>query len=81
MNPAARGKSSNASTTQVSIAGLGQSGGQTILRQIRAQGTPPDMMKPVEDIVKTLEEGRRVESVPAGLASLFRPSIQPYLIS
>ena len=65
----------------VSIAGLGQPGGQTILRQIRAQGTPPDMMKPVEDIVKTLEEGGRVESVPAGLASLFRPSIQPYLIS
>ncbi|MBZ5617866.1 MAG: lysophospholipase [Acidobacteriia bacterium] len=65
----------------VSIAGAGQPGGQIILKQLRAQKIPADHMKQLEDIVKALEEGHTPESVPAGLEFLFRPSIQPYLIS
>ncbi len=65
----------------ISIAGAGLPGGQIILKQFRAQGIPPDQMKSLENIVKALEEGRKPESVPAGLFALFRPPVQPYLIS
>jgi alpha-beta hydrolase superfamily lysophospholipase len=65
----------------ISIAGAGLPGGQLILKQFRSPGIPPDQMKSVENIVKSLEEGRKPESVPAGLFALFHPSVQPYLIS
>lgn len=65
----------------ISIAGAGQPGGQIILKQLRAQPIPADMMKQIEAAVKALEEGRKAESVPPGLEALFRPSVQPYLIS
>ena len=65
----------------VSIAGAGQPAGQIILRQLRAKAIPADLMKQTEGIVKTLEEGHTAEAVPPALVALFRPSVQPYLIS
>ena len=65
----------------VSIAGSGRSAGQIILEQYRSQPLPDGLMKQVEDIVKELEAGRRVESVPPALAVVFRSSVQPYVIS
>jgi uncharacterized protein len=65
----------------ISIAGAGRPGGQIILLQLRSQSIPPDLMKQVEDIVSALEQGRTVDSIPQGLGALFRPSVQPYLIS
>jgi fermentation-respiration switch protein FrsA (DUF1100 family) len=38
-------------------------------------------MKQVEGIVSSLEQGRTVDSIPAGFGALFRESVQPYLIS
>jgi pimeloyl-ACP methyl ester carboxylesterase len=65
----------------ISIAGAGQPGGQIILTQLKSQPIPPDAMKQVEGIVSSLEQGRTVDSVPAGFGALFRESVQPYLIS
>jgi len=65
----------------ISIAGAGRPGGQIILAQLRTKPLPADLMKQVEDTVKALEEGRTVDSAPPALAALFRPSVQPYLIS
>jgi hypothetical protein len=61
--------------------GAGRPAGEVILEQVRSKPLPAGMMEQVEDIVKALEAGRRVESVPPALAALFRPSVQPYLIS
>ena len=55
--------------------------GQIILAQCRAKALPADLMKQLEDIVKALEDGRTAESVPPALAAMFRPSVQPYVIS
>lgn len=38
-------------------------------------------MKKSEEIVQTLNEGKTAEKVPEVLNVLFRPSVQPYLIS
>ena len=65
----------------VSIAGSGRPAGQIVLEQYRSQTLPAGLMNQVEDIVKALEAGRRVESVPPALAVVFRSSVQPYVIS
>lgn len=65
----------------ISIAGAGRPGGQIILAQLRTKPLPAELMKQVEDTVQALEEGHTSESAPPALAALFRPSVQPYLIS
>lgn len=65
----------------VSISGAGSPAGQLILDQVRAQKPPAELMKQIEDIIESLNEGHTVESVPDSLRALFRPSVQPYLIS
>lgn len=65
----------------VSIDGAGRPAGQIILQQSKATPIPAELMKQIEDIVKVLEEGRQVESVPSTLERLFRRSVQPYEIS
>ena len=64
----------------VSIAGPGRPAGQAILDQLKPQ-LPTDLMKNSEAIVETLNEGKTTETVPTELNALFRPSVQPYLIS
>jgi pimeloyl-ACP methyl ester carboxylesterase len=64
----------------ISIAGPGGIAGRTLIEQLRPQ-LPPDLMKQVEGIVDSLNRGERVENTPPQLAALFRPSVQPYLIS
>lgn len=65
----------------ISIAGAGRKAGQLILQQMKERAVPTELMQQVEDIVKALEAGHTVETVPPALAPLFRPSVQPYLIS
>jgi len=65
----------------ISIAGIGEPAGKTILRQLRGQPLPPEFVKQAETAVKSLEEGHIVDPVPAGLEGLIRASVQPYLIS
>jgi len=64
----------------VSIAGPGRPAGSLLLEQL--QGKVPDkLFQKAQDAVKTLESGKTVDPVPPALVSLFRPVVQPYLIS
>jgi len=63
----------------VSIAGVGYSAYETLERQLKAQSQQVfEICKPIMD---ELMKGNLVDDVPEGLYSLFRPSVQPYLIS
>ena len=64
----------------VSIAGAGRPTPQIILEQVKGQ-LSPDLLKATEEILEHLASGKRVESVPPKLDILFRPSVQPFLIS
>ena len=64
----------------VSIAGAAQ-GAASILRQQLASQLPADLAERNEAILSSLERGEAVGDVPAPLAALYRPSVQPYLIS
>ncbi len=63
----------------VSIAGTGQPIDQTIREQLKNQ--PPVVIEQSTPILDKLLEGKTVDNVPPFLNSLFRPSIQPYMIS
>ena len=63
----------------VSMAGPGRPAGQLIREQIDRQA--PLLAEPVGSIIDSLESGWLVKSVHPMLFSLFRPSVQPYLIS
>ncbi len=62
----------------VSISGAGHPADQVILEQIAAQATPA-MLEQVKNIMAELKAGHTVPNAP--IPALFRPSIQPYLIS
>lgn len=63
----------------ISIAGAGYSAYEVLERQLRAQSEEVyDICKPIMD---ELMKGNLVDNVPEGLYFLFRPSVQPYLIS
>jgi pimeloyl-ACP methyl ester carboxylesterase len=64
----------------VSIAGAGRPAGQIINEQLKGQ-LSPELLSKSEAIVKSLEEGKTVADVPNDLAALYRPSVQPYVIS
>jgi len=64
----------------VSIAGAGHPVQQIILEQVKSQLTP-ELLKTAEDIPNQLVAGNKVEPIPSELNVLFRPSVQPYLIS
>jgi alpha/beta superfamily hydrolase len=63
----------------VSIAGAGQSADKIILEQLKSQ--PTAVLELVTPILDQLVKGNTVENVPPMLNSLFRPSVQPYMIS
>ena len=63
----------------ISIAGAGQPIDQTIREQLKSQ--PPVVIEQSTPILDKLLQGETVENVPTFLNSLFRPSIQPYMIS
>ncbi|QUM80241.1 alpha/beta hydrolase [Moritella sp. 5] len=63
----------------ISIAGAGQPIDQTIREQLKSQ--PPIVIEQSTPILDKLLQGERVQNIPAFLNSLFRPSVQPYLIS
>jgi pimeloyl-ACP methyl ester carboxylesterase len=64
----------------VSIAGAGAPAGDVIIRQLSAQLQPPLLAQAAAAIDK-LERGELLDTVLPGLDALFRPSVQPYLIS
>jgi pimeloyl-ACP methyl ester carboxylesterase len=64
----------------ISLAGPARRG-SAILRQQLATKLSGSLVDENERILSALEQGERVESVPAPLLPLYRPSVQPYLIS
>ena len=62
------------------LAGAGRPAG-TVLREQLEAGLPEALKAPAFAALDELEAGRPVPNPPAELAALFRPSIQPFLIS
>lgn len=63
----------------VSLQGPGESIDKTLYRQLVIQA--PLFAKLIEDIHSKLRKGEQITDVPPILMSLYRPSVQPYLIS
>jgi len=64
----------------VTVAGAGRSVGE-VLREQLAGKLPPELAAHSEALLSSLERGETVSEVPAALNVLYRPSVQPYLIS
>jgi pimeloyl-ACP methyl ester carboxylesterase len=65
----------------VEIAGPGRPFGDVLAEQLRAASLPPELLTASLHIIDELRAGRTVADTPPQLAALFRPSVQPYLIS
>jgi pimeloyl-ACP methyl ester carboxylesterase len=63
----------------ISIAGAGLSADRTIKEQLKSQ--PPKIMNLASPIIDKLVQGETVDNVNPMLYPLFRPSVQPYIIS
>lgn len=63
----------------ISIAGVGEGAADTLRRQLKAQGQ--EVYQESAPILENLEKGIMTEDTPKELESLFRLSVQPYLIS
>lgn len=65
----------------VSLAGAGFPAGQILRKQLGKQ-LPPTVMQECEKLLGELEAGKTTSTTPPMmLASLFRPNVQPYMIS
>jgi len=62
------------------LSGAGRPAGASIREQLDA-GLPEPMKPQAFAVLSELEAGRTVADTPPALAALFRPSVQPYLIS
>jgi alpha-beta hydrolase superfamily lysophospholipase len=63
----------------IEVSGMGRTMGQVLRQQLKPQ-LPPPLMAKAEVGLAELEAGRTTPNIP-GLEALFRPSVQPYLIS
>jgi pimeloyl-ACP methyl ester carboxylesterase len=64
----------------VSIAGVSRAA-DVVLRGQLAGKLPPDLQEISERTLTVLKSGKTVDDTPQSLAVLYRPSVQPYLIS
>ena len=64
----------------ISIAGAGRPIDQVIMEQLDAQ-LPANLLEESNTMLEVLKKGEQVETISPELQSLFRPSVQPYLIS
>lgn len=64
----------------VSISGAGSRASTLMRTQIEAQ-LPPDLAQPAVSALRSLEAQQPVTDLPDTLILLFRPSVQPYLMS
>ena len=65
----------------ISLAGIARPLSDVLRDQLRAQPLTPELATTSETILQELEAGRTTATVPPVLAALFRPTVQPYLIS
>ncbi len=63
----------------ISLAGAGQPADQLIREQLKNQ--PSFVLRQANPILNQLIKGKTTDSIPSYLNALFRPSVQPYLIS
>lgn len=63
-----------------SISGIGRPLDVVLMEQLTAQNLPANVIAQVSGVIAELKAGRTVAGIPATDA-LFRPSVQPYLIS
>lgn len=63
----------------VSLCGLNESIDTTVINQITERA--PAMVDEVKEIFKTLNSGKTLDSINPMLYSIFRPSIQPFIIN
>jgi len=63
----------------ISVAGTAQSADALLREQL--MGQPMSIVNEAETIIATLKEGNKVSNVSQSLYPIFRPSVQPYLIS
>jgi pimeloyl-ACP methyl ester carboxylesterase len=63
----------------VSIAGVGRPAPQVIHEQLQARA--PALLADADRVMEQLQAGKAVADVPPTMMALFRPSVQPYLIS
>ena len=63
----------------ISLAGAGRPAYDIIEAQL--SGQPAEVRHLVKSINDSLKAGKEVSNIPMGLMTLFRPSVQPYLIS
>jgi len=64
----------------VSLEGAGRKAADIITEQLAGQ-LPPEMVSRTTRILSDLSAGKTPDSVPRELYALFRPSVQPYMIS
>jgi pimeloyl-ACP methyl ester carboxylesterase len=64
----------------ISIAGLGRSAPEVLRDQLKT-ALPAALYAASDSVLRSLEAGQLYPSPPVELAALFRPSVQPYLIS
>lgn len=64
----------------VSIAGAGRPMDEVLMEHLKSQ-LAPNLFKESKDILKALKQGKQVESISPELQAVFRPSVQPFLIS
>jgi len=65
----------------VLVSGTGRRAADTIRSQLEQAGLPGDLRQSADTILSDLETGRPVPDPPGQLHALFRPSVQPYLMS
>ena len=65
----------------ISIAGTARPVGQVLREQLQRNNMPPGLLQRSVELIHTLESGRTDDNVPKALQVIFRPSVQPYLIS
>jgi alpha-beta hydrolase superfamily lysophospholipase len=64
----------------IEASGPGRPLGVVLREQFAARNLPPPLMAQIDTALSELEHGRQIANIP-GLEALFRPSVQPYLIS
>lgn len=73
----------NTVTKYISLAGIAEPASSILKEQLAKQlATQPQTVKDmIFSYIDKLEKGETIENVPISLHSLFRPSVQPYMIS
>lgn len=65
----------------ISLAGVGSKAADVIRWQLQQQAVSERVRERSEGILQSLENGQTTEPIPPSLHGMFRPSVQPYLIS